>query len=556
MSLIEEIAGKDEGRARYSSFFEFLTKEIYTDSGLYSFHNHRAFEQMVHDISETFSDGRQDVKLAALKGAQIGASTIGIGVSTFLPSQAEKNLGYFLPTEIFAKRFDKTRFKTTIRKNPFLQAAMREGKFKGSDIVGLKEFRGKFLYTLGLRNIENAISIPLDANIYDEVDVLPEENMEWSDDRIAASDLRFRFFFSVGMMPGLGVDAKFQEGSMTLWNVKCPACGKDDQILEELFPECIKRIDGRWERICIKCGKPYDVESAGRWVDTYPSRRKEGLISYRFPQLIFPAIALPYVMSRWEAAKKKKSKKAKFNCSCLAIPDAGSLMPITDAVLERCRGDYRVSIGKQINPYFAGVDCGDMAHFAAHGLLPDTRKQFFYFEEMDSDEMVERILYLWDALGLSGLVIDAKPLRVEARKIAYAHPKNVWLQDFSGEEPQEKEGEHEGKTFLRITVGRDASLDEFTDLFPTEEGKPGLILLPKKDAESPAILDVVDIHLKNLRKEKKTDARGNTFFQYLKNVPNHFGMAMSSSVLAEMLTEGIRGHIVTDTMPVFTEAQL
>lgn len=538
MDNILDILVQRREELRYGSFKEFLLAEVPTDKGKYSFAGHRVFEQIVDDLDAILSQRRPDMQVSILKGAQIGASTIGIGVSAFLPSQIECNVGYFLPTDVFAGRFDKTRFKPAIRKSVYLRSLMREGKVQGANVVGLKEFRGHFLYTLGLTAIANAISIPLDANLYDEVDVLPEENMEWSDDRIAASDLRFRFYFSVGMLPGLGIDTKFQEGSQTLWRVRCPACGKDGQVLEDLFPACVQRRNEEWARVCVKCGAAYDVERDGRWVDTYPERRKEGRVSYRVPQLIVPAIALSYVMARWEAAKKKRTKKAKFNCSTLARPDGGDAQPITDAVLQACRGDYTMTTAKGPLPRFAGVDCADTAHFACHERLPDGTKRFLYFEEMDSDEMVERTGQLWDMLGLSGLVCDSKPLRVEARKIAYAHPREVWLQDFAEGELKEEEAEHQGKKYQHLRVSREESLSDLVDLMAPEEGGAPQVLLPRKDADSPAILDVVDIHLKNLRKEKVIDARGNTVDRFVRQTANHFAMASNSSLLAEYLAVG------------------
>lgn len=536
MSLLEDIGLVGGEEKRYDDFRAFLEREIWTDNGLFSFRGREVFRHQVELINRVVADRRPDVTISTLKGAQIGQTTIGIGAAVYIPAQIGKNLGYFLPTDAFAKRFDQTRFTTTIRKNAWLRGLMKEGNFQGANLKGLKEFRGKFLYTLGLFNIQNAISIPLDANLYDEVDVLPEENMEWSDDRIAASTFRFRFFFSVGMYPGAGIDAKYAEGCEYNWVVKCPSCGRDDQVLEDLFPACIQRVQGEWQRVCIKCGKPYDVETVGRWVAHYPERENEGKYSYRIPQLIVPAIALPYIMGRWDKAQHKKSKLAKFRCSCLAKPDGGDMQPITDAVLAACRGDYRMSLSKGGRPRFAGMDCGDTVHFACCEILEDGRAKWLYFEEMDSDEMVERAAgQLWDQLGISGLVIDSKPLRVEARAIAYRHPKEVWLQDFKGDDIQAVDAEHQGKHFQAVAVPRDDSLDEFCDRFTAE---PPQMILPRKDAESPAVLDVVDMHLKNLRKEPVLDAQGNLVHRYVKNVPNHFGMAMNSALVAAYLGRG------------------
>ncbi len=540
METLVNLVGRRRGD--YDSFKEFLIKEIVTDKGAYSFKGHRVLEKVVDDLDKAARIPEQIMSL--LKGAQIGVSTLGIGYSAFLASQLGVNNGYFLPTDVFARRFDKTRYRSTVNKSRYLKEMINEesGGISGIDVEGLREFRGKYVYVLGLFNVANAISIPLDANLYDEVDILPEENLEWSDDRIAASDLRLRFFFSVGMLPGLGIHSKFEEGTQTLWHIKCPACGKDGQVLPDLFPLCTRKKDGEWKIVCVKCGKQIRVENDGRWVDTYPSKRKEGNISYRVSQLEIPGVALSYIMNRWEKAKKKRSKKAKFNCSALAKPDAGDMQPITEAVLVSVRGDYNISLAGSSNPRYAGVDCGDLAHFACHERLPDGRKRYIWFEEMDSDEMESRILELIERLHISGIALDSKPLRTEVRRIAYRFPEITWLQDFKEtDQVKTEEGKHQGKTYQRVLVGRDASLDDFTDLFGSESGEQPKILLPQKDADSPEVLDIVDIHLKNLQKEKVTDAKGNTVNKYRKDVANHFGMAMNSSIIAEYLASPKKG---------------
>jgi len=52
---------------------------------------------------------------------------------------------------------------------------MKEGAVGGVHQKGLKEFRGHYFYLLGLESVANATSIPMDALIYDEVDLLDEE---------------------------------------------------------------------------------------------------------------------------------------------------------------------------------------------------------------------------------------------------------------------------------------------------------------------------------------------------------------------------------------------
>jgi hypothetical protein len=523
------------GGRRYESFKDYLVNEIGTDKGPFSFTGRRAVERMVEIIEPLLVNRTPDVEIVIEKGAQTGISTLALGVATFVPSVLRKNLGYYLPTQEFADRFGGTRFSTCIRTSKFLAGMMRDGKHKGLDTKGLKEFRGRFLYSLGLESVINAISIPLDGVLYDEVDVIPQENMEWSDDRIAASDWRFRMSFCVPMYPGSGIDALYQDGCGYRWLATCPGCRKE-QILEDLFPANVREIDGTWRLVCVSCGKPLNPDVDADWVAERPDAVKRNRLGFRLSQLAVPAVDLGYVMRRWERSAKSRSRRAKFNCSTLALADAGDLQPITDAVLARCSEPYAVTAAAGTGPRYGGMDCGDRVHLAVHEVLEDGRKRFVYFEEMDSDGVRERMNALWPQLGLAGLVCDSKPLRTLARGLADDHPGKVWLQDFGGEELKEDESEHFGRVYQRVVVNRDDSLDELADQFTTD---PARVLLPAYDSAADPIVGLVRAHLKNLQKEAATDAKGNTVYRYRRTVANHFGMAMNSSLLCSYLA-GVR----------------
>lgn len=512
---------------RPGSFAEFLEDKIPTDKGRYSFDRHEALREPVMLLDQVVR-ARREIELTILKGAQIGMSTVGIGLACYLALEGKADAGYFLPNQGFADAFGKTRFDKTVRNSPYLSARL-ESKEKG--IKGLGDH---LVYLLGLYDITGAISIPLDAALYDEVDLLPKDNMEWSEDRLAASAFRLKLNFSVGMFPGEGIDAKYQESDQRQWVITCAGCRKD-QILEDCWPACFDARDpGNPVLVCVGCGRPVDVEADGRWIPQRPSRSAQHA-GYRIPQIIIPQVALAFTARRWAEALKSKTKRAKFHCSTLARPDAGDSQPLTDAVLTRCTGDYGMTLARADRPLGIGVDCGDYAHLAAGELLEDGRIRCTYFEVLDADELEGRITDLLRETGAAGLAIDAKPLGPQARRIAYAHPGRVWLQSFRGDGLKEDEALHEGKTFPIVTMDRDESLDETTGLFTADP--PG-ILLPRQDEP---ILDEVWHHLKNLKKEKTTDARGNTINQYRKNVANHFGMAINNLRAALLLATGLHG---------------
>lgn len=532
---------------RPSTVEAFLRDEITTDRGEpMGFDNRAVWRPIVRLLAEIVESGRPDQSIDVLSGAQVGKSTLMGGMGAALPGFGWNTI-YFLPTDVLAARFDDTRFIPMIRRGPWLSQALRDDTGREVSRKTLHSINGRWAYILGLDTVNNAIAIQADALIYDEADLIPSANLQWSADRLDGSSLRLELGISVGMFDGAGQHERYLRGSQNVWVVKCPACGCDDQVLEELFPDCVQQVRGAWARVCVRCGKPYDVEQAGRWVPRFPSRETEGRRSFRIPQLVVPAVALDRVMAKYARAEGRRSQLAKFNCSTLARPDGGDLQPVTDARLEAARIlDYAMVLAPSPAgaTRYSGIDTGDAAHYACHEVLPNGRRRYVWFEEMDSAELVERVNHLDEVLGVRGRVCDAKPLRNEARALAAARPRETWLLDFAGdsEEPEQADGEHYGLVYQRATVGRDAAMDDFLGLFGTE---PCGVLLPSR-ADGP-VLNLVAQHLKRLTKEPKEDARGNSIHSYRHGVENHFGFAMLSSYLAEQLSGG-SAHVDVATM--------
>lgn len=517
----------------------FLRQEITTDRGEpLDFSDRRVWLPVLSRLSEVIEQGTPDVSLDVLAGAQIGKSILMGGLGAALPAWGW-NVIYFLPTDVLAGRFDDTRFTPMIRRGPWLRSALADDTGREVSRKSLHSLNNRWAYVLGLDTVNNAIAIQADALIYDEADLIPADNLTWSADRLDGSRLRLELGISVGMFDGAGQHERFLAGSQNIWVVKCPACGCDDQVLEDLFPDCVAKVRGEWARVCVRCGASYDVQAAGRWVPRIPSREAERRYSYRMPQLIVPGVSLDRIMGKYSKVQHKRSKLAKFRCSTLAKPDGGDMQPGTDARLAAARAERypMVLAAGGGNPRFSGIDTGDAAHYACHELLPDGRRRYVWFEEMDSGEMVGRIEHLDQVLGVSARVCDAKPLRNEARALAFAKPRSTWLLDFAGDssDPREEDAEHYGQPYRRALVGRDAAMDDFLGEFALE---PCGVLLPSDDETGASILDLVGQHLKRCTKEPVEDARGNTLHSYRHGVENHFGFAMLSSYLAEQLAGG------------------
>jgi hypothetical protein len=530
----EAAKAKPKKRPASSSLRKFLEDDVATDNGPWSIDDHEPFAEILALIDDVVRKRRVDVEISLLKAEQIGATTsLGLGPALQLVSDLGRNVGYFGPTKDWANEIGRTRLKAIIAKSAYLSARLKDGESVNRSTV--KEFDGKFLYMLGLESMLGAITKPLDALLNDEVDLLPAENLEWQHGRVAHSDLRLRLFFSAGYSPGAGIDLRFQEGTQHKWRVDCAnrKCRAKAICLEEAFPECMVESGGRWRRACPKCGTPIDVKT-GRWVATYPERAKQGKFSYRISALAVTAISGEYIMNRWRKCRTK-SQKAKFNCSVLAIPDAGAMQPFSDVELTRMQSGelkgLRFSRGEL--PRFAGVDAGDIYHFLCYERRPNGQPHLIWAEEIDSDIVSDRVATLIGTLGVVQLVADKKPHTNTVRSWAYRFPQIVTLQDFKDNSPLKVEDEeHAGKKYRCVKIDRDDSLDEMTSDFTGEH----FLHIPDVDApESDPVLAVFATQIKNLRKERSIDAKGRNVDKYVKGVANHFGMALNSARIAETI---------------------
>ena len=319
------------------SLLAFLEAEVRADGGPFTFAGREALREIAAHLDGILRLGLPGRTVSVLKGAQVGMTTLAIGLALYAAAVRRLNVGYFLPDQDFAGRFDATRIRPLLRGSKLAQA-MRDGRWKGASPKGLLEFpapRGsRFLYVLGLRDIGNAISLPLDVLMRDEVDDLPPENLKWSEDRLDASRLALTVNLAVGRMPGEGIHAMYLRGDQRRWLVPCFGCGKE-WALEEEWPGILREEEGTLRLACPGCAASLS-HGAGRWSPEAHEGKGEGGRSYRLPQLAVPAVSLERVAAKWRAARLP-GERARFRCASLALPDAGEMQPLTRALFRRLR---------------------------------------------------------------------------------------------------------------------------------------------------------------------------------------------------------------------------
>lgn len=525
-SILEEIIGQ---REIITDFVEYARKHIILDNGkVYDPLSRGCMAEIVE--AYTFHP-----HLTIEKGAQTGFSTLAIAHSLFMPDIRRCNIIYYLPTDRMANNFGPTRFDPYIERSPYLKDRLR-----GTDNAGLKQIGTHFLYIRGLVSKTGAISIPADEIIFDEVALIDPENMELAQDRISAPDsLGWQKYFSVALFPADGIDELFEQTDQRKWMVKCDGCRYESPV-EDDWPENVQKQDDEVYLACPKCGRRLDVNNA-RWVAEHPDRTDRR--GYRVPQLIIPGVKMNQLWSRWEKAKDKPSKRATFNRSVLAKPDSGNMQPVGPDVLRRVEelSDYYWQDTSDVITGI-GIDMGDQAHVAVVAPYgPDGIRPIAFFE-VDVEDLLELIDVLEPKFNAGALVIDAMPYKTESKRVVRRLKKaRGYIQYFKGSDIKEGVEGEDDKAVNKVTVDRDESLDETTDLFATS---PPLALLPKpRTVREEMIIKTVKTHLLKLVKEKIGEEGGDVTVRYKKNVPNHFGMALNSARIALYLAIGKRQQL-------------
>ena len=332
------VGGRPVFGCRLPGLREFLEAEIRCDGGPFTFGCRGALRAVAENLDTILRLGLPERTVSVLKGAQIGMTTLAVGLALYCVAVRRLNVGYFLPDNDFAARFDDTRVRPVIR-SARLRNAMRDGNFRGAAPKGLKEFPGtegsRFLYIVGLRDVGNAISMPLDVLIRDEVDDIPHENLKWSNDRLDASRLSLTVNLGVGRKPGAGIHAMYAAGDRRTWRVSCLGCGTE-ATLEESWPGILQETGEEGLALaCVRCGARLG-RAAGRWFAENPVARRAGRMSFRISQLAVPAVRLERIAAKWFVAQTP-SERARFRCASLALPDAGEVQPIDAALIKRLR---------------------------------------------------------------------------------------------------------------------------------------------------------------------------------------------------------------------------
>jgi len=288
------------------------------------FQNHKFIE----DLYRCWAD-----VICVKKAAQIGVTTWALIKSIWVARYNKVSVIFTMPKKTSITKFSQARV------NPMLKYS-RLGIPINVDNVGLKQIGDSFLYMGGTWGETDAISVPADMIVNDELDRSKPDVVEMLEERTSASFLNWKIKMSTPTYPDFGISALYKESDMREWIITCPAGHL--QILRE---SNIK--NDRY--VCTKCGRPLD-QTNGRW----EPQRKSRIAGFHITQLM-----APWIPAR-EILRKKNDYKfvADYMNFVLGEEYAGGEGMVNRLELMACFKPLTSLVGRPI----VGVDWGDTTY--------------------------------------------------------------------------------------------------------------------------------------------------------------------------------------------------
>ncbi|BCP56289.1 hypothetical protein K32_49060 [Kaistia sp. 32K] len=406
----------------------------------------------IYDQVPSNADDAYRLVLVLMKCAQVGFTVMEMLATVYLGLKfGPATVGMFLPDAKLADIKSSKRFMPVVRTIPSvhklmtMESADGSGKKAGEGNVRVRQIGEAmfvFSWTTGRATTE---SIPMDILSYDEVQEMTLEQMEKTQERLSASDIRFTLMGSTANWPDADIHHWYKRGSQHRFHTECPTCGVK-KALDEYFPDCIKfdKESGLY-RYCCPDGHWLDDTQRGEWIADNPDADKPvdlsvekrnrplRIRSIHFPQFLSPTISAEEIIFAYNNATDMKN----FYNRKLGKPYLDpSQVPVTLEHLANCEKAglaAGVKWKSRATGTFMGID--QMGNFNVHVIkerLPDGRQAVIHVEETYSADPFMRSSELMELYGVAVCVVEINPNYNDAKKFAHRHPGKVFICDSFG----------------------------------------------------------------------------------------------------------------------------
>lgn len=491
---------------------DWITTNTRLKSKPFSFYGHEFQKTILSDTS---------TELNVQKCSQIGLSEIQarwtLAVTNIIPGFS---VIYTMPFALDAENFCRTRIDPIIEDSATLRAAVNPNLNNSR----IKQFRDSFIYFRGTNGETQAISIPADGIVSDEIDRSLPDVLTQYQSRLTHSPWRLRRNFSTPTMPGYGI-AKKMETSRRFRNLcTCSHCNETfnpsyydhvkipgyDNDLREIDKFTLNKI--RWKEaklLCPKCGREPDLSPQYRqYVAENPLDQYDATGYYVSP-FDAPLLITPSFLVHASTQYSKTTEFVNQNLGLTAI-DADESLVLDDFVKATVSFPLKDS-----SIYAMGVDLGLICHICIGRLEERDGQQMLlvvHRERVPLGKLEERLPQLKAEFRVIMSVFDSQPYVDLIMRLQRNDP-NMWAGVFVTSKnieaftlkDQEKDP-LEGKLQVRqAQINRNKAFDELAGQIKGPKPPKGMSRVPGILIAGSDDNDLFNLHCLDMKRVQKWD---------------------------------------------------
>lgn len=388
---------------------DFITTHTQLRGKPFSFSGHEYQRTILEDPAQN---------IFIVKSAQMGISEMSARLAVARSALIDGfSTIYTLPSATAAQNFMKTRIDPIINESSYLSELVS----KEVDNSSIKRLSNSYLYLKGCQVDRQAISVPADMLVCDEVNNSDQEVLTLFESRLIHSSYALRVFLSTPSVPNFGIDRMFKQSKRKFNMCQCGKCnhwfipdyhehvripGFTDDISHVSVSD-FSRPDFRWMDAyveCPACKQKVDVVYASRqWVTENPD---DAFVDsgYQVSPFDCPKIIKPSALVKSSVAYERP---VDFYNQRL-----GKSLEDRDTSLAREELEQVTVQGMPSGPhsYVMGLDMGSTCWALICAVMPDQTLVIVKAEPIPLHRVVERTAQLQVQYRLRMIVVDRGPM--------------------------------------------------------------------------------------------------------------------------------------------------
>ena len=402
-------------------------------------------------------------------------------VDHFAMAAVGLSLFYVLPKHDAKNRFVQNRVDKSIAYTPeYKRLTGRDTNPVIMDSCSLKSFNGTTVVYAGSNSADDFRETPAAAFFVDEQQHCDLQNLRLLEDRLEASDYKFKRWAGNPWIPGRDINASFLASDQQFWHVPCLSCGRLTKL--DWFQTIVKEITDkeghhiRYElrdtefdpqghrdihALCPYCDGILDRLGKGKWIAENPGALREG---FHINKMMTGKTTLHQMWADFVENMHSIFGMQWFYSSCLGLPYMVAAGAITPDLVDDCATaepfvltvDEGFVPGREHDgPCSMGIDVGKMLDVRISRPSSAHREAVFVGKVPNKGDLFT----LMKKFNVQQCVMDANPELHLATEVQDEAPCDVWLCYYRQGEGRTAKPTYNDNS-LKITVDRTFALDQ------------------------------------------------------------------------------------------------